>query len=86
MSGKIRVLAMGMTQIYFLISMKKTLPFAQLLIRSVLLVQYLENVLLSGFLKKNGESGEASSLKAEKFLESFLNTEVKSSGPKLGRV
>ncbi len=77
---------MGMTQIYFLISMKKTLPFVQLLTRSVLLVQYLGNVLLSEFLKKNGESGEAFSLKAEKFLESFQSTEAKNNGQKLGRV
>ena len=86
MSGKIRVLAMGMTQIYFLTSMKRTLPFVQLLTRSVLLVQSQDNVLPSEFLKKNGESGEGSFSKAEKFLENLLSTEVKSNGLKLGRV
>ena len=73
------------TQIYSLTSMRKTFPFAQLSTKYALLVQYLENALPSESLKKNGESGEESFLKAEKFLESFLSIEVKSSGPKLGR-
>ena len=77
--------AMGMTQIYFLISMKKILLFVQLLTKSVHLAQYPENVLLLEFLKKNGESGGESFLKAEKSLENFLSIEAKSSGLKLGR-
>ena len=85
MSGKMMVPVTDTIQIYSLISMKKTLPFAQLLISYVLAVQYLGNVLLLEFLKKNGESGEASSSKVEKFLENLLSTEVKSSGLKLGR-
>lgn len=85
MSGKIRVLVMDTTLIYFLISMKKILPFVQPSTRSVLLVQSQDNVLPLEFLKKNGESGEESFLKVEKFLENLLNTEVKSNGPKLGR-
>ena len=85
MTGKIKVLVMGMIQTYFLINMKKILLYAQLLTRSALHVQCLENVLLSGFPKKNGESGEESFLKMEKYLENFLSIEVKSSGLKLGR-
>ena len=73
------------TQIYSLKSMKKTLPFAQLLISYVLAAQYLGNALPLESLKKSGESGEASFLKVEKFLENLLSTEVKSSGLKLGR-
>ena len=86
MSGKIKVLVMDTTLIYFLISMKKILSFVQLSIRYVLLVQSQDNVLPSEFLKKNGESGEVSFLKAEKFLENLLSTEVKNNGLKLGRV
>lgn len=85
MSGKIMVLVLGMTQIYFLISMKKILLCDQLLTRFVLPVQCLGNVLLSEFLKKNGEFGEAFFSKVEKFLENFLSIEAKSNGLKLGR-
>lgn len=85
MSGKMRVLATDTIQTYSLINMKKTLLFAQLLIKFVLPVQYLESVSLLEYLKKNGEFGEEYFLKVEKFLESFLSIEVKSSGLKLGR-
>jgi hypothetical protein len=51
----------------------------------VLAVQYLGNVLLLEFLKKNGEFGEAFFWKVEKFLENFLSTEARISGLKLGR-
>ena len=86
MSGKTKDLAKALTQIYFLINMKKTLPFVLQLISFVLVVQFLGSVLLLEFLKKNGESGEVFFLKMEKFLESFLNTEARINGPKLGRV
>lgn len=86
MSGKTRGPVTGMTQTYFLISMRKILPFVLQLIKSVQAVQFQENALPLGFRKKNGESGEGYFLKMGKFLESFQSTEVKSNGEKLGRV
>ena len=86
MSGKIRVLVMGMIQICSLISMKKKLLYDQLLTSSALLVQSQENALPLEFLKKSGEYGEEYFLKAEKSLENSPNTEVKINGLKLGRV
>ena len=85
MSGRIVALVVDTIQIYFLISMKRTLLFALQSISFVRAVQFPGNALLLAFLKKNGESGEVSFLKVEKSLENLLNTEVKSSGLKLGR-
>ena len=86
MSGKTKAPAKALTQIYFLINMKRILPFVLQSTNSVLDVQYLGSALLSEFLKKNGESGEVFFLRMEKFLENFLNIETKSNGAKLGRV
>ena len=86
MSGKTKAPVKGLIQIYSLINMKKTLPFVLQLTSFVLVVQYLENASPLGFLKKSGASGEGYSLKMEKFLESFQNTEARISGLKLGRV
>ena len=86
MSGRTRAHAKASTQIYFLINMKKTLPFVPQLISCVLAVQFLGSALLSEFLKKNGEFGEGSFLKTEKFLENSLGIEAKNNGLKLGRV
>lgn len=86
MSGKIRVLVMGMTQICSLISMKKKLLYDQLLTSSALLVQSQENALPLEFLKKSGEYGEEYFLKVEKSLENSPNTGAEINGLKLGRV
>ena len=86
MSGKTKAPVKALTQIYFLINMRKILPFVLQSTNSVLDVQYLGSALLSEFLKKNGESGEVFFLRMEKFLESFLSTEAKINGLKLGRV
>ena len=86
MSGKTKDPAKALTQIYFLINMKKMLPFAPQLISSALVVQFLGSASLLEFLKKSGESGEVFFLRMEKFLESFLSTGVKINGLKLGRV
>ena len=80
-----KVPAKVLTQIYFLINMKKTLPFVQQSINFVLAVQYLGSALPLGFLKKSGESGAEFFLRVEKFLENFLSIEAKNNGLKLGR-
>ena len=86
MSGKTKAPVKGLIQIYSLINMKKTLPFVLQLTSSVLVVQYPENALPLGFLKKSGVSGEEFFLRMEKFLGSFQSTEARISGPKPGRV
>lgn len=86
MSGKTKAPAKVLTQIYFLINMKKILLFVLQSTSFVLVVPFLGSALLLEFLKKNGESGEEFFLRMEKFLENFPSTEAKISGLKLGKV
>lgn len=86
MSGKTKGLAKTLTQIYFLINMKKILLFVPQLTNSVLAAQCLENASLSEFLKKNGEFGGAYFLRTVKYLENSPSIEAKINGLKLGKV
>lgn len=75
-----------MTQIYFLINMKKTQLSDQQLISYAQGALLPDSVSLLEFLKKSGESGEEYTWSLEKYLESLIDTEISKTGQRPGSI